>query len=139
MLSDGDQKGIVNCLIGAMMLLAVSCYNNQIHYDLEAQTIKTCNGKNISYLFIESEKGEVWEFHRKAGTEGVNVFNLNSPSSSYTLTRGDIALPVDSFRLLPKHQYIITNHTYVDAADSEIEVNTDENGKIRRAKPEICK
>lgn len=125
--------------MGAMMLLTMSCYDNQIHYDLEAQTIKTCNGKSISYLFIESEQGEIWEFHRKAGTEGVNVFNLDSPSSSYTLTRGDIALPVDSFRLLPTHQYIITNHTYGDAADSEIEVSTDENGKIRSAKPEICK
>lgn len=26
-----------------------------------------------------------------------------------------------------------------DAADSEIAVSTDETGKIRRAKPEICK
>lgn len=121
------------------MLLVMSCYDNQIYCDLEAQTIKTCNGESISYLFIDSVEGESWTFHKKAGTEGVNAFNLDLPNSSYTLTKGNIQLPLDSFRLLPKQQYTIINHTYGDAANSEIVVSTNENGKIDRAKPGSCK
>lgn len=71
--------------------------------------------------------------------EGTNVFSLEAPNRSYTLTKGESELPGDSFRLLPKHRYVITNHTYGDATDSDITVITDDSGRIVQASPEVCK
>lgn len=71
--------------------------------------------------------------------KGTNAFNLENPNRSYALTKGDSEQPLDSFRLLPRHRYVITNHTYGDAADSDITVITDRSGQIIQAIPEVCK
>lgn len=126
-------------ILAAAGILAISCHDNQIHFDLKDQSIKTCNGREIGTLYIQVDNGDLWEFRKESGQDGTNHFVLDSLNLSYQLIKGTVQLPLDSFMLLPSHKYVITNHTYGDAADSEIQIVTDSSGKVGYAHPTTCK
>jgi hypothetical protein len=122
---------VKNLLFFSITLLLSACYDNQICLDIDKQTIRTCNGKNIGYLTItNTENHEFLYFTKKKGMVGVNKFNLDSLSNDYQLFSISNEILIDNFRLEPQKEYEISNNTYGDAAGSTIIVKTNQLGKI---------
>jgi hypothetical protein len=130
-----DMKKVFVFFIVAISLM--SCYDNQIYFDISEQCVKTCNGRPVKSLYFEGNNN-LYLFEKISGKEGSSIFCLNDLDRNYKLAIMNIEMPLDSFRLKPNSEYKISNHTYGDAAFSEIKIKTNESGEIVTADVASC-
>ncbi len=135
-------KKKLNVLIALTCLLSAlySCSDNSIYFDINSQSVVTCNKKAIKKLHISSTDGKDFYFLSKLPkVEGTNKLSLINLSRNYLLENVNIEVSIDSFKLRPETGYKIENSTFGDAASSEIQIKTDKGGKVIYSSITSCK
>jgi len=130
-----------NVLLLVLVIIGLmSCADNQIYFDIDEQSIKTCNGKAIRSLTVDEIEGDyLYRFAKGKDKEGTNSFSFISLDKNYTLEVMGQELPLSKFNLKPNSEYRIRNSTYGDAASGEIKVKTNGDGEIATADITSCK
>lgn len=117
-----------------------SCHNNKIYFDINAQSIKTCNRKVISELYITNENQNIFfHFSKIPDKKGTNSFSLIRLNKDYYVETLNKKVSLTDFRLIPKTQYKISNSTYGDASSSDIEIRTGDNQNVIFSNSLSCK
>jgi hypothetical protein len=129
------------CILMLFPLLLVSCYDNSIYFDMNSQSICSCNKHIISNLLINGlNNKDFYHFSKKSETKGTNAFCVIKLNNDYILD-GILAknLPLDSFKLKPNTEYEIENHTYGDAASDKLLIKTNNIGNVIYTNKTSCK
>ena len=122
------------------LFILSSCSDNNIYFDINSQSVKSCNKKVIKKLYVTSENGQdFYYFLKLPKTEGTNSFSLIKKNHNYLLKDMYGEINIDSFRLKSETTYKIENSTFGDAASSEVLVRTDKKGKIIYSNIVSCK
>jgi len=118
----------------------LSCYDNQIIFDVQDQKIVSCNGQIITTMTIEKDDGDEHFFiEKKDGYKGESDIYLNKIDDAYFIETLSEELSSQDFKLSPNSSYVLRNHTFGDAASSEVRVKTDGRGHIIYASKTGCK
>ena len=117
-----------------------SCYDNNIYFDINSQSVVSCNKKVIENLHIISKDSKYfYSFSKLSKLKGTNSFNLVEINHSYSLENINREISIDSFRLRPETEYEIVNSTFGDATSSKILIKTDKNRKVAFSNIKTCK
>jgi hypothetical protein len=125
-----------------LILSFSSCFqSNAIYFDVNEQSIRSCNSKGIRQLYIENdstpeEYSITWIDDNKNAPTSVSIFSIDD---SYNVARAWDRRRIDNkkFRLLPFNKYTITR-MQGDASAYQIEVWTGENANIIKSIPDKC-
>lgn len=129
-----------------LLLVAVfitSCFDsNKIYFEIQDQSIKSCNKKGIKNLYIQnSATPDMYYlvFNDTIKRDVPKVIYIDSISNLYSIYQGWQKKPVNnnSFRLAPLSQYKI-ERVQGDASAYKIEIWTDKNGKVIKTSKENC-
>ncbi len=127
---------ILTCLLFTLS----SCSDNNIYFDINNQSVRSCNKKVISKLHIISKNNnDFYFFSKKPEAEGTNNFSLFTLNHSYFLENMNSQICIDSFKLMPETEYEITNSTFGDADRTQILIKTDKEGKVIYSNVTSCK
>lgn len=135
-------KTSINSLIILTCLLFTlsSCSDNNIYFDVNSQSVISCNKKVISKLHIISKDSkDFYFFSKQPEAEGTNNFSLIALNRSYLLENMNSQVSIDSFKLRPETEYEITNSTFGDADHTQILIKTDKEGKVTYSNVTSCK
>ncbi|MGE5384129.1 MAG: hypothetical protein ACM3PX_11930 [Omnitrophica WOR_2 bacterium] len=137
-------KKDINILIISVWILVIlsSCSGNNIYFDIKSQSVKTCNKRIITSLWISS-KGQSDDYcylSKLPEKNGTNTFSLVKLDADYIIESidGEI-LWKDTFKLRPETEYEIVNSTFGDAAHAIILIKTDKEGKVIYSDVTSCK
>ncbi len=131
---------IILIALTCLLYVLYSCSDNNIYFDINSQSVVTCNKKAIKKLCISSTDGKDFYFFSKLPkVEGTNKFILSNLSRNYLLENVNREVSIDSFELRPETSYKIENSTFGDAASSEIQIKTDKGGKVIYSSITSCK
>lgn len=136
-----DKLFCTMCFLILVSLLLVSCYDNCIYFDMNDQTVRTCNKQAISNLYISGlNNNDFYHFYKMPDKKGTNEFSLERPNRNYILEgMFDLVLPLDSFKLQPNTEYEIVNSTFGDATAGRFVIKTGTNGAVVYASETSCK
>jgi hypothetical protein len=127
-------------IIISFLFILNSCSDNNIYFDINSQSVRSCNKKVIKKLHIISEDSkDFYYFSKLPKTEGTNSFSLIKKNHNYLLENMNGEISIDSFRLKSETGYKIENSTFGDATPSEVLVRTDKNGKVIYSNIVSCK
>jgi hypothetical protein len=118
-------------LIISLLLILTSCFDNSIYFDINSQSVRSCNKKAFDRLYVISEDNkDFYYFTVRTGAEGTNNFNLRKPNRNYLLVERYSEINIDSFELKPEKGYLVKNITFGDAATGQILIKTDKRGRV---------
>ena len=131
-------KSIINLSFAIITItfLLCSCHDNRIYFDIEKQSVNSCNKQIIMHLVVLGLKNsDEYFFNLKEGQEGTNVFLINHPTCDYNLMftylpENKICDEIKNFRLKPNASYQVINMTNGDASESIILIKTDDQGNV---------
>lgn len=135
-------KTNINSLIIFTCLLFTlsSCSDNNIYFDINNQSVISCNKKVISKLhIIGKDNKDFYFFSKQPEAKGTNNFSLITLNHSYLLENMNSQISIDSFKLRPETEYEITNSTFGDADHTQILIKTDKEGKVIYSNVTSCK
>jgi hypothetical protein len=115
--------------LSLIVLCLTSCSGNQIYFDINNQSVKTCSGAKIRELYITSlNTNEYYIFSTMPGKFGVNEVSFNNLNHEYMIEyKGDSLIKTEDFKLHPDMNYEIKNTSNGDAAESIIKIKTGKN------------
>lgn len=108
----------------------LSCTGNEIYFDITEKTIKSCNDKYLTKIYIKNIDSK--EFY---SIESIEIkskhLNLRELDDNYSIInlKGEV-LKNDKFVLKPLTSYEITNASWGDAVEQTIIVETNNLGQV---------
>ncbi|MDP4202629.1 MAG: hypothetical protein Q8861_08020 [Bacteroidota bacterium] len=129
------------CVIVICALGLGSCFGNSIYFDLEKQTICSCNKQTISILSIDAiNKQYYYRFTLKQNKNGTNCLSFQTVNNDYFIENvwNHTAITQD-FKLQPNTEYEITNNTFGDAAGDHLTIRTNNKGIVVYTDKTGCK
>ena len=129
-------------LVILISILAASCFeSNAIYFNINEQSIRSCNSKGISRLFINNDSvaevySLIWNNNKKDAPKKICLYPL---TVDYVITKGwnNKEISKEDFKLRPYSIYTI-ERVQGDATSYKITVQTDESGTIVKAVPDEC-
>jgi hypothetical protein len=120
------------CIIVIFAFVLVSCFGNNIYFDLEKQTICSCNKQTITSLNIHDlDNQNTYFFTLRPNKNGTNCLSIQTWSGDYFVENiFDYTVNSKNFRLKPNTEYEIYNHTFGDAAGGKLIVKTNNKGMV---------
>jgi hypothetical protein len=113
------------------IVMLTSCYDNSIYFNLENQSIKTCNGRELVVFYLKKKDDPFLYFYNlKLDKVGTNEFSLKEINRNYILEYKGKSVDVGDFKLSPNSKYEIVNHSSRDATDASIQIETDSCGNV---------
>lgn len=137
-------------LLLCIPLIATSCYTNEFYFDIDDQSICSCNPKDLKYLSITNMDTNI-EYYTiifdTLAKQPSKVIYINSVDKSYIIHKSyninkswkEQIINSDSLRLRPFTHYEIDRTGGDDAASFAIEIWTDKNGKVIKTTKDKCK
>lgn len=108
-----------------------SCYDNSIYFNLENQSIKTCNGRELVVFYLKKKDDPSFYFYTlKLNKKGTNEFFLKRKNENYILECNEKEMDMNDFKLSTNSKYEIVNHSSRDATDASIQIETDSCGDV---------
>lgn len=108
-----------------------SCYDNSIYFNLENQSLKTCNGRELVVFYLKKKGDPSFYFYTlKFNKKGTNEFFLKRKNENYILECNEKEMDMKDFKLSPNSKYEIVNHSSRDATDASIQIETDSCGNV---------
>jgi hypothetical protein len=136
-------KKISELKVFVIILCISSCFSsNEIYFDIENQSVVSCNHKGIRRLYIENlTNSEVYriEFNNENGGILPNRVFIDSISTAYLVFLDWHKKPIPSakFKLAPLARYKV-ERAQGDASAFGIDIWTEENGKVYKSTNESC-
>ena len=129
-------------LLLLMSTLASCSYSNEICFDIDEQTIKSCSPKGLRYLHIDNSTSSelyVLIFSDTLDNDLPKEIHIDSISKVYAVFKGWQRRRIEnnSLKLAPLSHYTIMRGGG-DASAHEIEIWTDTNSKVIRSSKEHC-
>lgn len=124
-----------------MIFLFSSCYSNAIYFDIENQSIKSCNIKGIRQIYIESDSSNEmylisWTDSTLRAPRDVKLKNIQSGYSVYKNWNNEIISNI-KFKLSALSAYSI-ERVQDDASGYKIKVWTDWLGNVNKTSQPLC-
>lgn len=108
-----------------------SCYDNSIYFNLENQSVKTCNGRELVVFYLKKKDDPFLYFYNlKLDKEGPNEFSLKETNRNYILEYKGKSVDAEDSKLSPNSKYEIVNHSSRDATDASMQIETDSCGNV---------
>lgn len=138
--------------IAVIIICLCSCSDNSFYVDIQNQSLIRCNGQSMRTVSIYlSEKvlnetslepidGKDYYLIKYigSGTGEDNTIYLMKPNENYEVLFNDRPAPNGIILLKSNTQYNIVHRSNGDATPFSILIETDENGKIRKASKTDC-
>ncbi|MDP4203558.1 MAG: hypothetical protein Q8861_12760 [Bacteroidota bacterium] len=125
------------CIICCLML--VSCFDNEIYFDLTNQTICSCNKQRIINLYIDgSNSTNFYHWILKPNKKGTNSISIRTENNNYVIENMWNEDVSKEFRLQPNTEYEIRNNTFGDAAGGKLTIKTNNKGVVIYADKTSC-
>lgn len=108
----------------------LSCTGNEIYFDITEKTIKSCNDKYLTKVYIKNI--DTKEFYSIESIEVKSKYlDLKELDDNYSIInlKGEV-LKNDKFVLKPLTSYEITNASWGDAVEQIIIVETNNLGQV---------
>jgi hypothetical protein len=108
----------------------LSCTGNEIYFDITEKTIKSCNDKYLTKIYIKNIDSK--EFYSIESIEIKSKYlDLRELDDNYSIInlKGEV-LKNDKFVLKPLTSYEITNASWGDAVEQTIIVETNNLGQV---------
>jgi len=128
------------CVIAICALGLGSCFGNSIYFDLEKQTICSCNKQRIVCLYIDgSNSTNFYHWTLRPDKKGVNRLSIQTGNSNYVIENMWNEDVSENFKLQPNTEYKITNNTFGDAAGGHLTIRTNNKGIVVYTDKTGCK
>jgi len=131
-----------NLFIYAFILIVlISCNSNAIYFDIETQSLQSCNSKGIKRIYVEDESST--ETYLISWTDTVSTapdnIKLKNIQCGYNIYKGwkDEQINAYNFKLLPSKAYVI-KRVQGDASSFKIKIWTDNSGNISKTSHSSC-
>lgn len=131
-------------ILFVISILFSSCFlSNEICFNVDNQSIISCNQKGLSNLYIEdSTTSNMYHllFNDTLNNNVPKVIYIDSISKLYSIYQGwqEKYIKNQSFKLAPLSKYVI-ERAQGDASTYKIEVWTDKNGKVVKSSKRNCR
>lgn len=138
--------------IATIIIYLCSCSDNSFYVDIQNQSLIRCNGQSMRTVSIYlSEKvlnetslepidGKDYYLIKYIGsvTGGNNIIYIMKPNENYEILLNDRPAPNGIILLKSNTQYNIVHKSNGDATPFSILIETDKNGKIKKASKTGC-
>lgn len=124
-------------------IILTSCFeSNEIHFDVNEKSVKSCNQKGLRQLYIKNDStADIFYFLYCDSNHNdfPKVIYFDSISEEYCIYKGwnNRKINNTSFKLMPLSQYTI-ERVQGDASAYKIKVWTDKNGRVNKTSKENC-
>src|SRR6266536_5061449 len=118
-----------------------SCYSNAIYFDVNAQSICSCNAKEIRQVYIKNDSSS--EVYLISWTDTIlvapKIINLKNIETGYSLYKGwnKKQISINEFKLAVLSTYTI-ERVQDDATTYKVKVWTDKTGNINKTSRSTC-
>lgn len=117
-----------------------SCTDNEILFDLNSQSVISCNSSGIRNLHVENINNK--EYYMITWQDSIHdapkKFSFESKNRGYKIEEIYPFRELPQLNLASMSQYIVTK-SGGDASSHEIEIWTDKNGKVYKTSKNSCR
>jgi hypothetical protein len=131
---------IIGSVSFIFVALLCSCTTNEISFDINKQQVVSCNSKTLYNLTVDDKAGsDIFWLEWEDSSHAPLTINLARIPEGYQISKGGENVPISNryITLKGSSSYIITR-SGGDAGDFEIEIITDEKGKVFKTSHPDC-